>query len=81
MEKGGGLTDTVFARSTFDGEFRTRANLDRAMESPRHERWTTLGVSQVVLRVFVRENDGIMIIFIGVRRMAREHGRGAGQRG
>jgi hypothetical protein len=43
MEKDGGLTDTVFARSTFDGEFRTRANQDRAMESPRRERRTTLG--------------------------------------
>jgi hypothetical protein len=34
MEDGGGLMypDSV------DGEFRTRANLDRAMESPRRER-------------------------------------------
>lgn len=43
MEQGGWLTNTVLARSTFDGEFRTRANLDRAMESPRRERRTTLG--------------------------------------
>jgi hypothetical protein len=39
----------------------------RGVNDERHS-----GVSQVVLRVFVRENDGIiMIIFIGVRGMAR----------